>query len=415
MHIRPILAILILPFLLLPLALAGDNWPEFRGPHGDGHADAHGLPVRWSETENVRWKTAIHGKGWASPVLWGDQVWLATAPADGTKLQALCVHRDTGEVLHDLEIFDNPRPAFCIDFNSYASSTPAIEEGRIYLHYGSAGTACVATTSGKILWTRRDLPCNHFRGPGSSVVLHGDRLVLTFDGFDSQYLVALDKRTGKTLWKTDRRLDYTTTNGDLKKAYSTPTIIKVDGRELVISPSAQATQAFDLASGEEIWRVNHEGMNSSCRPLYAHGHLFVTTGHNNKLLALRADGKGDLTASNIDWKYTATVPTRSSPLLIDDLIYTVTDNGIAGCVEARTGNKVWRERLGGAFSASPIDADGRIYFFNQEGLGFVLAPGRKFELLAANKLSQGCMASPAAVGTALFVRTRTHLYRIEQK
>lgn len=416
MHSKSILAILVFPLTLLPL-VAADNWPEYRGPHGNGHADASGLPLKWSETENVSWKTVIHGKGWSSPVIWGEQIWMTTAPEDGKKLQAVCVHRDTGAILHDLEIFDNPEPAFCIPFNSYASPTPAIEAGRVYLHYGSAGTACVDTASGKTLWSRRDLPCNHFRGPGSSVILTGDRLILTFDGFDHQYVAALDKNSGKTLWKTDRKLDYDKDDGDWKKAFSTATVIKTGGRDLVVSPAAFGTQAFDLATGEEVWRVNHGGMNAACRPLFAHGRLYVTTGYSGKqLFSLRPEGKGDITTSNIDWNFTANVPSRPSPIVVDDLLYMVNDAGILTCLDARTGKEVWKDRLQGAFSASPIYADGRLYFFEQDkGNTYVLAPGRECKKLGVNALASGCMASPAAVGRALFIRTKTHLYRIEQK
>ena len=191
----------------------------------------------------------------------GKQIWVTTAPEDGKQLGTVCVDRDSGKIVHDIVVFDNPTPAFCHPTNSYASSTPVIEEGRLYVHFGSAGTACIDTASGKVLWQRRDLPCDHFRGPASSPILFDNLVILTFDGFDFQYLAALDKETGKTVWKTDRNLAAPAANGDGKKAYSTPIVIKVGDQEMLISPGAYGTQAFDPKTGKEIWRVSHGGMN----------------------------------------------------------------------------------------------------------------------------------------------------------
>jgi outer membrane protein assembly factor BamB len=414
---RPWLIFLFLSALLYPSrASAGDNWPEFRGPLGNGHADATGLPVRWSETENIRWKTPIHDKGWSSPVIWGSQIWLTTATADGTQLFAVGIDRDTGKILHDIKVFDVEKPAFCHPFNSYASPTPVIEEGRVYVHFGSYGTACLDTASGRTLWSRRDLPCDHFRGPGSSPILYGNLLFIAFDGFDQQYVVALDKTTGRTVWKRDRDIDYGTTNGDLKKAYGTATVIKVDGTDQLVSPSAVATIAYDPATGQELWKVYHGGMNASARPLYGQGLLFISTGHPGafRLFAMRPNGHGDITKSHVVWKLDRGVPLRPSLLLIEDLLYMVNETGVASCLEAQSGQRVWQQRLGKEYTASPMYADGRLYFFDQEGSGHVLQAGREAKVLANNRLDDGCMASPAVAGKALYVRTRTHLYRIEQ-
>ncbi len=240
MRFRPLALLAALPLALVAFVLAiqvaqvaaaaGDNWPEFRGPSGDGHAGNPGLPLTWSETEHVRWKTPIHDKGWSSPVVWGKQIWLTTALADGKANYALCVDLESGKILRDIKLWEIEEPQFCHPYNSYASSTPAIEEGRVYVHFGSQGTAALDTATGKVLWSRRDLECNHFRGPGSSPILWKNLLILTFDGFDFQYLVALDKATGKTVWRRDRDLEYGTTDGDMKKGYSTPHVISVGGR-----------------------------------------------------------------------------------------------------------------------------------------------------------------------------------------
>lgn len=403
----------VLLFLVSPV-LADDNWPSFRGPHGDGTSPARGLPTKFGETENVVWKTPIPGKAWSSPVIWGKQIWLTNAPPDGKELSAVCVDKDSGKVLHDIKVFDNPKPAFCIAYNSYASSTPVVEEGRVYVHFGSAGTACLDTATGKILWERRDLLCDHFRGPGSSPIVWQGKLYLTFDGADQQYLAALDTKTGKTVWKKDRNIKYHTTNGDNKKAYSTPHVIDVKGKPQLISPAADATTSYDPETGDELWRVYHlRCMNTAVRPLYAHDRVYITTGYTNSVLALRPDGAGDVTKTHIDWSATRGAPSRPSPLLMGDLMFLVSDAGIATCLDAKTGKQLADQRLTGKFSASPVLADGKMYFCSEEGNVYVVKAERDLPILATNKLAEGFMASPAISGKALFLRSRTHLYRIE--
>lgn len=389
---------------------ANDDWPQFRGPNGDGLSDSHGLPTHWSETQNVRWKTAIHDKGWSSPVVRGHQVWVTTARADGKEYYAVCLDRATGKIVRDLKLFAEEDPAFCHPFNSYASPTPVLEEGRLYAHFGSHGTACVDTATGRVLWQRRDLKCDHFRGPGSSPVVCGNLLVLTFDGYDVQYVTALDKTTGQTVWRTDRNIDYHTDNGDLKKAYATPAILRVNDQLQLVCPSASATVAYDPATGQELWRVNHGGMNAASRPVAGHGLVYLTTGHTMRLLAVRLGGHGDLTRDGVAWAMQRGVPTRPSLLLEGGLLYMVSDDGIASCLDAETGRQVWRERLGGAYSASPVGAEGHIYVSDDSGKTHVLATGRQFREIAVNRLDAGCMASPAIAGDALFLRTKTHLY-----
>lgn len=416
---QPALCALAYLLLLAAAAAAADGWPEFRGPNGTGLADAADLPVRWGEHENVVWKAPIHDKGWSSPVVWGGQVWLTTATEDGKELFALCVDRGTGKVVHDVKIFDVDRPqsmAAAQTYNSYASPTPAVEAGRAYVHFGSAGTACLDTATGKVLWARRDLPCNHYRGAASSPVLFRDLVILTFDGFDQQYLAALDKATGETRWKQPRAIDYGTDNGDRKKAFSTPAVFTVGGQAQLVSPSAAATVAYDPATGKELWRVYHGGMNVAARPLLGHGLIYLCTGDGpTHLLAVRTGGAGDVTGSHVAWKAVRGVPNRSTPLLLNDLLYVAGDkNGVAGCLDAKTGATVWQQRLEGDFVASPVSAGGRVYFFNRDGGGFVLAAGREAKVLARNQLDDGCMATPAIAGRALYVRTKTHLYRIEQ-
>jgi outer membrane protein assembly factor BamB len=402
---------------LAAASLAGDNWPRFRGPNGDGHSEAARLPVAWSESENVVWKTAIHDKGWSSPVVWGNQVWLTTATATGHEMFAVCVDRATGKVVYDVHVFDVAQPTPLKNpANTYASPTPAIEEGRVYVHFGSYGTACLDTKTAKILWTRRDLECDHWRGPASSPILYRDLLILTFDGHDRQYLAALDKRSGKTVWLKDRSFDYAKLDGDFKKAFSTPSVITVGGKPQLVSASAFGTIAYDPATGEELWKITHGGMNTAVTPLYGHGRVFVTTSDGGlQLVAVRPDGSGDVTRTHIDWTYKKNVPNRSSPVLVDDLLYMANGQGIISCVEAATGKPVWEQRVGGAYWASPVYAANRLYFFSDTGTAIVAEPGQSWKKLAENRLDEGCMASPAVAGEALLVRTKTHLYRIEEK
>ena len=432
----PILRSILLPALLAailvaprPLA-AEENWPQFRGPDGQGHSAATGLPMHWSETENIVWKTPIHGSGWSSPVVWGDQIWLTTATEDGKELFAVCVDRQTGHVLHDLKVFEVAAPAATRVYNSYASPTPVIEAGRVYISFGSAGTACLDTADGHVIWQRRDLPCNHFRGAGSSPILFENLLFLHFDGFDYQYIVALNKQSGETVWKRDRDVDYGTGDGDMKKAFSTPLVIDVAGQLQLISPCSKATLAFDPHTGKDIWRVHYSSFSTAARPVYGGGLLFLNTGFGKAdLLAVRpgggasggdaksneVGGSGDITATNVVWKQGKSIGSKPSALLVGDLLFVVHDSGVASCIEAKSGSVVWSKRLGGEYSASPIAAEGRVYFAGENGSTTVLRAGRDYEELAVNHLDDGFKSSPAVAGHSLILRTKTNLYRVEQR
>ncbi len=413
MRVAPTLALL-LSGLLLTAAAAGDNWPRFRGPTGDGHSDATGLPLKWSEKENVVWKTPIHDQGWSSPVVWGNQVWVTSGAEDGKQLFAICLDKETGRVVHDIK-FEPERPQIH-KFNSPASPTPVIEEGRVYVHWGSACTACIDTKSGKVLWQRLDLRCDHFRAPGSSPVLFGGLLYLTFDGFDAQYVAALNKEDGTTVWKKDRSISYHSDNGDFRKAFGTPSVIEVNGKPQLVSSAADGTIAYDPKTGDEIWKVQYRGMNTATTPMYGHGLVYLTTGDSDTLLlAVRPDGRGDVTATHLAWKTNKGVPQRPSPVLVGDHLYTVSDGGIVSCFDPKTGEVLKTARLGGKFWASPIVADGKMYFSSQEGAVFVVEANPELKVLAENHLDDGIKASPAVSGKALFVRTYTHLYRIEAK
>ena len=402
---------------------AAGNWPQFRGPDGDGQSDAKMLPLTFGETEHVKWKTPIHGKGWSSPVILGSQIWLTTATEDGRELSAVCVDKESGKILHDKILFHVENPQFCHKFNSYASPTPVVEEGRVYVTFGSPGTACLDTRDAKVLWSRTDFVCNHFRGAGSSPIVFGDLLIMNFDGSDNQFIVALDKKTGKTAWQTQRGIDYQDLeadgkpkgDGDYRKAFSTPNVIRPDGKPVLLSSGAKAHYGYDPLTGKELWRVEERGQHSaSSRPIAGFGLAFFTTGFGKgQLLAVQLGGSGVLDPSQVAWRVDRNVANKPSLLLVDDLLFMIDDGGIASCIEAKTGKEVWRERVPGNYSASPIFADGRIYLCSEHGEVVVLAPGREFKKLAENKLDGGFMASPAVSGKALFLRSKTDLYRVE--
>jgi outer membrane protein assembly factor BamB len=424
-------------FLLIPALLvigvpaAQGDWPEFRGPWGDGHVSAPGetklvgFPLHWSETNNIKWKTEIPYRGWSTPVVMAGQIWLTTATEDGHDFFAVCVDAETGKV-HSLEkIFHSEHPEPLgngASMNCYATPSPVIEPGRVYVHFGSFGTACLDTSTGKTLWTRDDLHCRHYRGPASSLISFENLVILTMDGADVQYLVALDKQTGKTVWKTDRSVAWNDENvpgpmardGDLRKAHSTPLIVSVEGKPLLLSAGAKAAYGYDPQTGKEFWKVQYNDWSAAPRPLFDQGLAFFVTGLSKReLLAVKTGGQGDVTDTHVAWKLDRHVGIYASPLLVDGLIYTAADENYVTCVEAATGQIVWTERISGKYAASPIYADGRLYFFNQQGTTTVLKPGRTFSVLATNTLANGFMASPAVDGRAFVLRTKTHLYRVE--
>ena len=384
------------------------NWPQFRGPGGEGHTQARGLPLEWSETKNIVWKTPIAGLGWSSPVIQDGLIWLTTATDEGRSLRVVSVDCDGGQVVHDVEVFHLDDPGNIHAKNSHASPSAIVEGDRVYVHYGRHGTACL-TTSGEIVWRTQDLVYDHRHGPGGSPQLIGDRLIISCDGTDTQYVVALDKRTGAVLWKVVR-------GGQM--AYSTPLAVEVDGATQVITTGGDAAMAYDPADGREIWRVRYPGGYSNVpRPVVCQGLVYLCTGYNTPtVMAVRLGGSGDVTDSHVAWILKKGAPLNPSPVAIGDLLYMVSDKGIATCVDAVSGEEIWQERLGGNFSASPLAADGRIYFTSEEGVTTVVAPGPEFKVLATNAIEdeRRVLASLGVSGNALYLRSDTYLYRVEE-
>ena len=399
-------------------------WPEFRGPTGQGIVPSKAkVPLTWSEEKNITWKTPVHGRAWSSPISDGKRIWLSTATTNGTELFAVCVDLESGKIIHDLKLFHVETPQYAHPFNTYASPTPVMEDQRVYITFGSPGTACLDAKTGKVLWERRDLECNHFRGAGSSPILYKNLLIMNFDGSDFQYVIALDKNTGKTVWKTDRSLDFKdltpegkpAADGDWRKGFSTPLVHNFGEGDLLISHGSKALYGYEPATGKELWHVEEQKTHSaSGRPIVGHGMIFVSMGHpKSELWAVKPGGKGDVTETHVAWKVKRNVPTRSSAVMGGDLIYMIDDGGIASCLEAKTGEQVWNERVGGKYSAAPVIAGERVYFFSEDGKTYVLPTGREFKILATNELGDGFMATPAVVNNSFILRSRSHLYRVE--
>ena len=392
------------------------EWWQFLGPHGTNRTASDNLPLKWTDTEGIAWKTAIHGRGWSSPVIDGDRIWMTTSTPDGNQLFAVCVNKVTGKIIHDQKVFDVSNPQKISTANTYATPTPVVKENRVFIHFGTYGTACLDSTTAKILWTRRDLKCDHETnaGPASSPTIVGDHLVFHVDGRDVQYIIALSKTDGKTAWRTERSFDYSDVPVNQRKAYSTPGLVETSVGKQMISAAGQGIYAYDL-KGQEIWRVRHKGWSIFPRPIGGKGLVFTIVDRDYpELWAIRDDGQGDITDTHVKWKVTRGMPARCTPLLINDLLYLVNREGIMTCLEAETGDEVWKQRLPGQYSATPIHTKDRIYLFNEDAHCTIIRPGRKFQKLAENSLTtQQLMATPAVDGDAFIVRTAGYLYRIE--
>jgi outer membrane protein assembly factor BamB len=413
-----------------------EDWPQFRGPRGDGTSRARGLPLTWNQTQHVVWKTLTPGRGHSSPVLCGDRIWLTAADdapatpearaarlrnhpdaaqvylADDVLFRLLCLDRLSGRIIYDVELFHATNPDPVHRLNTFATPTPTVEDGFVYCDFGTFGTACVVAETGRIVW-RAGLPVEHGLGPASSPVLCGKWLLLVRDGADAQYVAALNKQTGELRWKTARPPMEADTPYE-KKAYSTPLVVESAGQRQAIVPGAQWVCSYDPETGTELWRIRHgKGFSVAPRPVAGHGMAYISTGCNQaELLALRIDGRGDVTDTHIVWRAKGPVPTMSSPLLVGDEVYCVSDQGIASCWDARRGKLHWRRRIGGTHLASPIHAEGRLYFFSWEGKTTVLRAGREYIPLAENELEGHVAATPAVASGGLVIRTDRFLYYV---
>jgi outer membrane protein assembly factor BamB len=396
--------------LFAMFAAQAEDWPQFRGPGGEGHSAERGLPMEWGESKNIAWKTPVPGRGWSSPVIAGGRVWLTTSMdrPGGASLRVLSFDAATGRLASNVEVFSINNADLKNSKNSHASPTPILEGDRVYVHFGADGTAAL-TTDGVIVW-KTTLPYESQHGNGGSPALYRDLLIVNCDGADNAYVVALDKATGKVRWKTQRRLPY-------DQSYSTPLVIQVNGRDQLISVGAHRTMAYDPLTGREIWRVGYgDGFSNVPRPVYSHGLVFLGTGFQEaSMLAVRPTGTGDVTNTHVAYTIERGAPFTPSPIVVGDEFYMVSDIGVASCLDVATGKLIWQQRMPGNYSASPIFADGKIYFLSEEGVATVIAPGNEFRRLALNTLDGLTYASIGVSQGSLFIRSDTHLYRIAAK
>ncbi len=425
-------------FLLLcvtPVLFAADSWPEWRGPDRQGNSSAVNVPSEWSESKNVAWRTPIVGRGWSTPVISNGRIWVTTAidkPAskedadrrrkaasnsqpllisDYVSLRAIELDLETGKQLRDIELIERNLPQTIHIDNSYATPTPIVDGDFLYCHFGPNGCACVDTSTGQIVWRQLDLEVAHENGAGSSPVLWKEFLFIHCDGIDTQYIVALNKSNGEIAWKTPRtgRLH---SNVQLQKSYATPLITEVGDQTVLVSPAADWLYGYDPSTGNELWKMKYGelGFSNSARPVYGHGLLYICTGFmKSQLLAVKHNGTEQ---PSIAWRHTKQVPNVACPLLVGDELYFASDNGVASCLDAKTGKVHWTKRVGKKFWSSPVYCEGRIYYFDRDGTTTVVAASKDYQDIAKNTLDGSLFSSAGIVDGTMILRTDKAVYAI---
>jgi len=394
-----------------------DDWPQFRGPDGLGVFPAAALSRDWSETQGLEWKVKVPGTGWSSPVIVDGLVWLTAATNSGKDLRVLAFDTERGRLVKNVKVFELDRAPAIHGKNSHASPTPIVSEGRVYVHFGAQGTACL-DTGGQIVW-KRVLPYYQHHGNGGSPVLCGQTLVVVCDGFTGpfydkqvkpgidapQFVVGLSAETGETRWRQAR---------DGRHSYCTPLAVEVDGSPQVICPGGDSVWAYHPETGESVWRCRYEGYSVIPRPVVAGGLVFVCTGYDAaSLLAIRLGGRGDVTHTHVAWKHSQGVPFTPSPVIVDRWLCMVSDNGILSCLDWQTGKLVWKERLGGNYSASPLAVGDLLYCVSEEGVTHVVRVGERCERLTTPKIKGKTYASLGVSAGRLFLRSDKQLYCLE--
>lgn len=425
MHRHAVAFASLILFALLTRPCYGEvQWPQFRGPDGQGRIDQASVPIRWSEEQNVRWKVPIPGLGWSSPVIVDDQIWLTTSTNDGCSLRAVCLHRETGELLRNVEVFQRDQPENVHSQNSHATPTPVIEDDRVYVHFGTNGTACLTRHDGKVIWRNTQLTYKTPHGSANSPVLYNDLLIVCCDGEDKQFLAALDKNKGTVAWRRARthmedahRKSKAEKNEGRKGlpfiAFSTPLIVESNGTPLLISTPADHVVANRVDSGEEVWWLPYNCFSLVARPVHEDGIVYAIGGLRDghyAMYAIPVDSRGKLTDDDLVWKRTETIPQCPSPIVKDDRLFLIKDSGIGTCLNAKTGAELWQKRIGGNYRASPIAVGNHVYVTSQKGKTTVLDLADDFKPLATNQLDGVFLASPAAADNCLFLRSDKHLY-----
>ncbi|MGQ7870449.1 outer membrane protein assembly factor BamB family protein [Sunxiuqinia sp. sy24] len=424
---RPILPVTFVLFLLAQLffscsRIQPENWTHLRGSNLDGLSKSENVPIRWSETENMAWKVPVKGLGWSSPVVFDQQVWMTTADHDGEWFSVVCLDFDSGELIQELELYRPDSVQRMHATNSYATPTPSIEKGFVYVHYGTYGTACIDTRNFEVVWSRTDLNCEHLQGAASSTILYKELLIVHLEGTDVQNIYALNKHTGETVWQvgTPDQKAYEEVAPVYRKSYQTPLIIQVDGHDQLITNRSLFAISYDPHTGEENWRVFYGEDSAVSMPLYYNGLVLVNSGwvlsqgapYFAKLLAVDPIGRGDITDTHVVWQTDKHVPQTSTPVIVDSLMFMIEERGTLTCLNPGNGEVYWTERLKGHFNCSPIYADGAIYFTNNKGETTVIKAVLDFELLAENRLDGIFKATPAILRGAILQRSDKFLYKI---
>jgi outer membrane protein assembly factor BamB len=402
--------------LTLSSPLLAEDWPQFRGPTGQGVSTETGLPTEWSADSGIAWSTPIPGRGWSSPIVHGDRVFVTTATEEGRSFRLLCLDRATGKIIWNTEVLQQGLDSRLQQGNSYATPTPVTDGQHTYVVAFDGSLAAVAN-DGSITWTNRDFPYYSQHGIAASLRLYGDLLLLPFDPsssgedkkvgwqkpWDESFVLALDKKTGDVRWKGDR--------GMSRIGHVTPNLVREGERDVLVSGAGDVVQGFDLASGERLWTVYSQGEGVVPSIVAGDGMVYSSSGFEEPTIrAVRTGGRGDVTATHIAFEQTRAVPLMPSFLYVAPHLFTITEGGIAMCLDAKTGDILGRRRIGGNHRASPIFAEGRIYFLSEEGETTIVEATPDMPVVATNTIPGHCQASLAASGGHLFLRTDTTLY-----
>lgn len=436
---------LLVALLLIPVSASAQNWPQFRGPQASGVAEGQKTPLKWdaSKSQNIVWKTAIPGLSHASPVVWGERVFIVTAesadpaptfvPKDrGISLardevkhawRVYALDRKTGKVLWQQTAHEGvPRARRHIKATQ-ANSTPVTDGSVVVALLGSEGLYAYDFT-GKLLW-KQDLgvlnpglwddPESSW-GHGSSPVIHKNLVIVQADGHKQSFIAAFDLKTGRQAWRVERK-EIT--------SWSTPTLIEANGRAELVANGGRFIRGYDPASGKELWRFDdHETEVKQTAPLFAHGLVYVAGGYppGRGMYAFRPGASGDISLkqgeqsnAHLAWKTDKGSPYTTTPIVYGDILYALADSGVLSAFEARTGKLIYQERLPSSFSASPVAADGKLYLSSEDGDVFVVRAGPQFELLATNPVGEPVMATPAITDGMLILRAHKHVYAVAEK
>lgn len=392
--------------LALTTDIHAENWPGWRGPRGDGTSEETNVPVVWSDSQNVAWKTPVPGKGHASPIVWNDRVFVVSCDEDKQERILLAFDRVSGKQLWQQVVLRSPLEDKH-QLNSFASSTPATDGKLVYVTFLDRSQMVVAAYDfrGKQRWLVRPGGFSSKHGYCSCPVLFEDKVIVNGDHDGDAYLVALDRATGKTLWRVDRE--------NKTRSYSTPLVREIDGRTQMVLSGSKCVASYDPRDGSRHWIIDGPTEQFVASVVFNGKLFFLTAGFPEyHLLAVRPDGSGNVTDTHIAWRTTKGAGYVPSPIVVGDYFLVVTDGGVASCFLAATGERQWMQRIGTHYSSSLVTAGGLVYFTSDEGNTKVVRPGPALDIVAENKLGEYCYASPAISHGQILFRGEQHLIAI---